>query len=89
MNVLKKWWLWYWIIALILIFLIWPYLEDTMSLAVSLVFLVGFFSIISLIMNISQHIKNKTSLVKDWKFWIWLILFLPFLWLLIVAAFIP
>ena len=82
MNILKKWQVWFWPLALILSYIISimttpndvPYWVQAL---VGLIILgVPLFLVLSLIFNIIDHKKNKTQMTRDWKFWTWLILVL-------------
>ena len=80
MNIIKKWWLWYWIAVVILsIIYFYPFLKINLVFFISL-FLVPF-CIINLIINGVKHNKKKTSMGKDWKFWFWLVFFIILLFI--------
>ncbi len=73
MNIMKKWWFWYWTVVVILsIVYLYPFLKINLVFFISF-FLAPFF-MINLIINIVKHNKEKTSIAKDWKFWLWLVL---------------
>ena len=76
MNVLKKWLFWY-ILVTILLFFILEKLIHTDG-GIFAFYLTPVFLILSLIFNVTKNIKSKKLFLKDWKFWVWIVLIILF-----------
>ena len=75
MNFLKRWWVWFLAIFLVLI-VVYRLLSDDHFLQYTenfLIFGLPIFTFLGLVLNIK---KTKMKFATDWVFWVWLILFL-------------
>jgi len=78
-KIFKRWWFIYWVIALLIMFLALLFSKGDLGAAFAIAILMWFlatpaFLITGLIKNIKKHNQDHSIKLKDWKFWIWLIL---------------
>lgn len=94
MNLLKKWWFWF-IIILIIVDIIY-YVIDNSNLPPHAIFTLiipitiassPIFFLMGLIINIRKNKVSNMRLTSDFKFWIWLCLFLISVTLIYYASF--